>query len=128
MGWIVRNGICYREFNDTMTADDAVSFCEQNNAYLAEIPNIYVDNIITEIVGENGDNCWTGLRTDDTSYYWRIGEFPLGNDTALNDNINECGAIHGDLGNRWHIHNCGNLRNVVCMIGKQFLRIHITHK
>ena len=87
MDWIVRNGICYNKFCDELTAEGAVSSCEDNNAYLAEIPNIYVDIIVTEIAGEDVEDCWIGLKTNATHYYWRSGEFPLGED--IPDNMNE---------------------------------------
>ena len=119
MDWIVRNGICYKKFDDEMNADEAVSLCEAENAYLAEIPNIYVDNIITEMVGEVEP--WIGLRTNDTHYYWRIGNFPLGDDTPSNDEMNMCGAVDNNEGSRWHIHECDSNRPAICMIGKQFL-------
>ena len=106
-----------------MNADTAVSLCEVEKAYLAEIPNVYVDNIITEIIGREGggegDDYWTGLRTNETHYYWRIGDFPLGND--MPSNINECGAVDEDDGNRWHIHRCTDNRRAICTIGNQFL-------
>ena len=71
MGWTVRNGICYKRFDTTIDADAAVSFCKSQNAYLAEIPNIYVDNVITEIIGDlgGGNEHWIGLGTNDTHYY-----------------------------------------------------------
>ena len=119
MGWTVRNGICYKKFDNDMTADEAVTLCEDNNAYLAEIPNIYVDNIVTEIVGEDGEDCWIGMRTDDTHYYWRSGEFPLGEE--IPDKMNECGEVSKSDGNRWHLHNCDDSNRALCMIGKLFL-------
>ena len=132
MGWIVRNGICYKRFDDEMNADEAVLLCEAENAYLAEIPNIYVDNIITEMVEDtNVREYWTGLRTNSTHYYWRIGGFPLGGDTLTEGNeMNRCGRVDGHNGNRWKLHQCtsngagagtGADRRVICMIGKQFL-------
>ena len=116
VSWIVRNGICYKKFDDAMTADGAVSLCESHNAYLQEIPNIYVDNIVTEIIGEN--LCWNGLRTNATHYYWRIGDFPLGDDSPTN--IDVCGTVDADRnGNRWRLHDCSILLCAICMIGKQ---------
>ena len=117
VGWIVRNGICYKKFDYELTVDEALSLCEDNNAYLAEIPNIYVDNIITEIVGEGGGECWTGLRTNDTHYYWRSGEFPLGED--MPSNMNYCGSVNDNNGYRWHLHNCYVMIPAICMIGKE---------
>ena len=118
--WIVRNGICYRKFNDGVTAEGAVSLCQENNAYLAEIPNIHVDNIITEIVREDREECWIGLRTNDTHYYWLTGDFPLGEDTP--SETNECGTIYDIADNRWHLHNCTTPQFcTICMIGKQSL-------
>ena len=125
MGWIVRNGICYKRFDTTMDADAAISFCQSHDAYLAEIPNIYVDNVITEIVREVGEECWIGLRTNDTHYYWRIGDFSLGNDTPKNRFRNKCGIVDGNDGNRWIIRDCNENRRTICMIGKQFLWILI---
>ena len=123
MGWTVRNGICYKSFDDVLTADASVSLCESQNAYLAEIPNIYVDNIITEIVREVNENFWIGLRTNDTHYYWRNGDFPLGKDTP--SKMNECGAIHRNAVKRWRLYICDFMRRTICMIGKQFNWIQI---
>ena len=118
MGWIVRNGICYKKSDGTTKGDNAASSCEAENAYLAEIPNIYVDNIITEIIGGvGGDDYWTGLRTSSTHYYWRIGDFPLGDDTP--PRIDRCGTVEGNNGSRWNIRGRGAYRGTICMIGKQ---------
>ena len=130
MDWTVRNGICYKRFDTAIDADAAISFCQSQNAYLAEIPNIYVDNVITEIIGDlgGGNEHWIGLGTNATHYYWRIGDFPLGNDTPSDSDRNECGAVDGDNGNRWIIRNCNDdddNRRTICMIGKQFLWILI---
>ena len=119
MSWTVRNGICYQKSDDKKDTDQAVSFCEAENAYLAEIPNIYVDNIITEIIEGGKDDYWTGLRTNSTHYYWRIGVFPLGEDTPLSSD--RCGSVDNDNGNRWLDRACDSRRLVICMIGKQFL-------
>ena len=113
--WIVRNGICYKRFEGTMTAGEAVSLCESQNAYLQEIPNIYVNNIITEVIGEN--ECWSGLRTNATHYYWRIGDFPLGEDVPAD--VDECGTVDYSNGNRWKLRNCSIMLCAICMIGKQ---------
>ena len=89
---------------------------------IAEIPNIYVDNIITEIVREDREECWIGLRTNDwiTHYYWLTGDFPLGEDTP--SETNECGTIYDIADNRWHLHNCTTPQFcTICMIGKQSL-------
>ena len=126
MGWTVRNGICYQRFDTTIDADAAISFCQSHNAYLAEIPNIYVDNVITEIIGDlgGGNEHWIGLRTNATHYYWRLGDFSLGNDRpSFSDS--DCGAVNGYSGNRWIIRDCDNMRRTICMIGKQFLWILI---
>ena len=124
MSWIVRNGICYKKFDDTINADNAESLCEAECAYLAEIPNIYVDNIITEMVEDrNVREYWTGLRTNSTHYYWRIGDFPLGEESPLHED--RCGSVDDNDGNRWSIRGCGIIGRVICMIGKQFLWIQI---
>ena len=107
-----------------MNAEEAELLCEAENAYLAEIPNIYVDNIITVMVGDkNVRDYWTGLRTNSTHYYWRIGDFPLGEELPLDKN--RCGSVDDVNGNRWDIRGCGAIGRVICMIGKQFLWIQI---
>ena len=125
MDWIIRNGICYKRFDTAIDADAAISFCQSQNAYLAEIPNIYVDNVITEIIGDlrGGNEHWIGLRTNATHYYWRIGDFPLGNDTPSDSD--RCGAVDENDGNRWIIRDCDDTRRTICMRGKQFLWILI---
>ena len=78
-GWTVRNGICYRKFEQTnMKWLEAVDLCEEENGYIAEIPNIYVNNIITDLLGI-GIRCWIGLtKFQNIDYSWRIGNFSLG--------------------------------------------------
>ena len=120
VGWIVRNGICYKRFDDVLTADASVSLCESHNAYLAEIPNIYVDNIVTDIVREVYEYSWIGLRTNDTHYYWRNGDFPLGKDAP--SEMNYCGSLTRNTQKRWRLYKCDIdiIRSAICMIGKQF--------
>ena len=108
--------------NNNKDWNEAETLCEGENAYLAKIPNIYVNNIITdEIIG--GDECWMGLRTNDTNYYWRIGNFPL---STPNTSItleyteeNRCGTIGRGIEDRWDLRNCNEKRCTVCMKGKQ---------
>ena len=102
--------------------DGAETLCEGENAYLAEIPNIYVNNIVTdEIIG--GDECWIGLRTNETNYYWRIGNFPLSDPntspTLVNYDRNRCGTIGRGMEDRWDLKDCDDERCTVCMKGKQ---------
>ena len=126
--WKVRNGICYKKFESEMGSntdwDEAVDLCKSENAYLAEIPNIYVNNIITDEIIE-GEQCWIGLKTSDTEYYWRIGNFPL---SAPNSGVtvtvgdrNRCGTIGRGEEDRWRLSNsnCNRNRCYVCMKGKQ---------
>ena len=120
--WKVRNGICYKKFEMYYNWDEAVDLCESKNAYLAEIPNIYVNNIITDEIIEE-DECWIGLETSDTEYYWRIGDFPLSAPnsgvTVTGGDRNECGTI----GRRviWDLRDCNRNCCYVCMKGKQFV-------
>ena len=125
--WTVRNGICYKKFehkggNNRKDWDEAEALCEGENAYLAEIPNIYVNNIITDEIIE-GDECWIGLRRNDTNYYWRIGNFPLSDPnttpTLGSMGMNRCGTIGRGMADRWNLKNCNKQDCTVCMKGKQ---------
>ena len=86
-GWTVRNGICYRKFQQTnINWFEAVDLCEEENGYIAEIPNIYVNNVITDLLAES-DLCWIGLlKFTNIDYSWRIGKFSLGDvETTSNE-------------------------------------------
>ena len=131
--WTVRNGICYKKFehmemgmgmsNNKKNWNEAETLCEGENAYLAEIPNIYVNNIITDEIIE-GKECWIGLRTNETNYYWRIGNFPLSDPnttpTLESNDRNRCGIIGRGMEDRWNLRNCNDNRDyTICMKGKQ---------
>ena len=121
-GWRVRNGICYKKFEEepSINWNGAETLCTDNNAYLAEIPNIYVNNRIRRLIG--GDECWIGLRTNETDYYWRIGNFPLSdpNTVISQDNTDMCGTIGVNTGNRWGLKDCSILLScAVCMKGNR---------
>ncbi|KAI6648880.1 Latrophilin-3-like [Oopsacas minuta] len=115
-GWTVRNGICYKNFNQRMPADGAEIFCQsQSNSYLAEIPNIFVNNIILDIIG--GNHHHIGLRTNTTNYYWKIGDFPLGSEMPSSSDMNRFGIIGRGSEDEWDLVNSNDNEGVVCMIG-----------
>ena len=127
-GWRIRNGICYKKFEEdpSINWDGAETLCTDNNAYLAEIPNIYVNNRISRLIGE--DECWIGLRTNETDYYWRIGNFPLSdpNTVISQNNTDMCGTIGVNTGDRWGLKDCSNtLSCAVCMKGNKEILILI---
>ena len=100
----------------------AVDLCERENGYLAEIPNIYVNNILTDLLDE-GDRCWIGLsKYKNIDYDWRIGNFSLG-ELGMLKNYITCGAI--DTRTRWKFDECeSNNTCTYCMKGKlKFLLI-----
>ena len=94
---------------------EAVELCEQESAYLAEIPNIYVNNIVAGVV-ESG-YCWMGLTLMNTSYSWRIGDFPLApnQNSSAGSDITECGSIR--FVGSWIMRSCTSTRCTVCMRG-----------
>ena len=116
--WKVRNGICYKRFHEDNTWSEAELLCERENGYLAEIPNIYVNNIISDEIVE-GHRCWIGLTSNNSGYYWRSGGFPL-SDPDTNSPLNlpdgdMCGLIGDD---RWDLFYCDITREcTVCMKG-----------
>ncbi|KAI6655968.1 Lymphocyte antigen 75 [Oopsacas minuta] len=114
-GWRVRNGICYKLFNRVATSAGSVGYCESQNAYSVELPNIYVFNAITGIIGTH--ICQFGLRTNSSNYFWRIGDFPLGNDAPPINVRNEYGVIGQGLEDRWGFESGNGGRRVICMIG-----------
>ena len=128
-GWRIRNGICYKKFEEdpSIDWDGAEALCKDNNAYLAEIPNIYVNNRISRLI--RGDECWIGLRTNETDYYWRIGNFPLSdpNTVISQNNTDMCGTIGVNTGDRWGLKDCSNtLSCAVCMKGnKEILNFNL---
>ena len=122
-GWTVRNGICYRKFEQTnMNWLEAVDLCEEENGYIAEIPNIYVNKIITDLLAE-GDRCWIGLRNfRNIDYSWRIGNFSLG-DVETTSGNGGGGVIWNENQNtiekRWRIRSrSANYHCTVCMKGR----------
>ena len=120
-GWRVKNGICYKKFEEepSINWNGAETLCKDNNAYLAEIPNIYVNNRIIWLIG--GDECWIGSRTNETDYYWRIGNFPLSdpNTVISQNNTDMCGTMINN-GNRWDLKDCNDsLSCTVCMKGNK---------
>ena len=120
-GWRVRNGTCYKKFEGETDWNTAVGLCKAENAYLAEIPNIYSSDIINSLIG--ADECWIGLSTNSSDYSWRIGNFSLSDPTKpVNLNAadaNKCGTIGIDSGYRWGLKDCiVTLTCAVCMKGK----------
>ena len=121
-GWEIRGGICYRKFETETDWEGAVELCKAENAYLAEIPNIYVNSFINWLIGR--DVCWMGLSTDSTDYSWRIGNFSLSDmNREVNLSIidkNKCGTIGVNGGGRWSLEHCNIPQTcTVCMNGKQ---------
>ena len=121
-GWRVRNGICYKKFGTETNWEGAVELCKAENAYLAEIPNIVVNNVLNAVI--ETDECWIGLSTGCTDYSWRIGNFSLSDtnrDVVLNINdTNKCGTIGVNGGERWSLKDCNTPQTcTVCMKGKQ---------
>ena len=122
-GWTVRNGICYRKFEQTnINWFEAADLCEEENGYIAEIPNVYVNNIITDLLAE-GDRCWFGLlKFRNLDYSWRIGNCSLGD--AGNTNIHSGGGIIGNanqnaIENGWTIMSGSSYSDcTVCMKGR----------
>ena len=93
-GWTVNNGICYKMLEDNINWYEAEVLCEEVSGYLAEIPNIYVNAVINQVIGRK--ECWIGLSTDNTDYSWRIGNFPLSHPKKIvlpNNDKNKCGTI-----------------------------------
>ena len=118
--WGIRNGTCYRKFETETDWEGAVELCKAENAYLAEIPNIHVNNYVNSIIGEA--ECWMGLSTNSTDYSWRIGNFPL-SDTSRDVNYinkNKCGTIGVNRGGRWSLEHCNIPQTcTICMKGRQ---------
>ena len=123
-GSIVLNGICYKKFETETNWEGAVELCKAENAYLAEIPDILVNDVIDWLI--KTDECWMGLSTDSTDYSWRIGNFSLSDtkgEVVLNINdTNKCGALGVNGGGRWGLEDCSDTQTcTVCMKGKQII-------
>ena len=120
--WTVRNGVCYKKFEETKNWTEAAVQCEGESAYLAEIPNISVNKIITTVIGV--DECWIGLSTNSSAYSWRVGNYPLADPStsiplSAND-TNKCGTIGEGKDEIWDLKDCSiKLNCAVCMRGKK---------
>ena len=123
-GWTVRNGTCYKKFKQSsLNWNTAVDVCEGEDGYMAEIPNIYVNNIVTDLL-DGDDHCWIGLRKHkNLDYSWRIGNFSLGE--AGTTTANSGGGVIGGadpnlVEKRWTFSSFGeNNYCTVCMKGMQ---------
>ena len=117
--WTVRNGFCYKKFDSNTTWTDSVEFCENESAFLAEIPNIYINDRITRYIITNTEECYIGLYEDSTGISWRIGEFlvtePNSTSVVASTDI-RYGTIHGS--GKWNLGNGDTNRCVVCMRGE----------
>ena len=117
-GWDVRNGICYKKFDSNKSWTDSVEFCENESAFLAEIPNIHISSIIANLLSKK-DECHIGLYEDNTGVAWRIGEYsvmePNNNSVATSTDI-KYGTI--DRSNRWYLGNGDTKRCAVCIRGE----------
>ena len=119
-GWSVYNGICYKKFYSNTSWTDSVEFCENESAFLAEIPNIDINSLITRLLTKNEDEeCYIGLYEDSTGVAWRIGDFSV---TEPNNNsvVNYTDLRYGTIvrPGRWKLGNGDTNRCVVCMRGK----------
>ena len=88
--------------------------------YLAEIPNYFVQTIITK---EVNSDCWIGLRRNGTTeeFRWRsgreLGEFNFWKDEMEPVN-SDCVSLMGAM-SEWDTRPCDNTISCsICMLGK----------
>ena len=116
--WTVRNGICYKKFDSNTNWTDSVELCKNESAFLAEIPNIYINDLITELIPYT-EECYIGLYEDSTGISWRIGEFPVSepNSTSVATSTDiRYGTMHGS--GKWSLGNGDTNRCAVCIRGE----------
>ena len=117
--WTVRNGICYKKFDSNTSWTDSVEFCKNETAFLAEIPNIFINDIITSLIPSN-EECYIGLYGDSTGLAWRIGEFAVTESNSTSAAATSADIRYGTMygSGRWNLGDGDTDRCVVCMRGE----------
>ena len=117
--WTVRNGICYKKFDTNTSWTDSVEFCRNETAFLAEIPNIFINDIITSLILSN-EECYIGLYEDSTGLAWRIGEFAVTESNSNSVTATSADIRYGTMheSGRWNLGDGDTDRCVVCMRGE----------
>ena len=117
--WTVRNGICYKKFDTNTSWTDSVEFCRNETAFLAEIPNIFINDIISSLISSN-EECYIGLYGDSTGLAWRIGEFAVTESNSNSVTATSADIRYGTMhrSGRWNLGDGDTDRCVVCMRGE----------